>query len=71
MTATIRYYPGDGYGYDVDVFYISNFPRGDDRTCAFCHGDPLNERKKSDTNIALYYERRSAETCPMCDGRPT
>lgn len=69
----VDFLPGDGHQYQVDVKYIAyDFAKGQDGTCAFCHGDPLNEDGTPDTQIALYYERNPrAETCPMCLGRPS
>lgn len=69
----VNYLPGDGTEIPVDVEYLADFPRGTGGTCAFCHGDPCAERSAADTLIAQYFERNRswAETCPMCDGRPT
>jgi hypothetical protein len=67
----------------LDVAYISEFPRGADGACAFCHGDPCAEYSPSDSPIARFFSRNRArainmgmiemmpETCPCCDGRPT
>lgn len=55
----------------LDVAYISNFPRGVDGDCAFCHGDPCAEYSDSDSPIARLRAKlgKLFETCPMCDGR--
>lgn len=57
----------------VDVAYISDFPRGADGHCAFCHGDPCAERCTADEPIAKLRKKlgKFFETCPMCDGRPS
>ena len=37
----VRYLPGNGSEYLIDVNYISyDFARDADSKCAFCHGDP-------------------------------
>lgn len=72
MAKSIEYYPGDGTTEFVPVAYLADFPRGEDGTCAYCHADPLAERTPPHPRIADYYRRNPrAETCPMCDGRPT
>lgn len=56
----------------LTVSYWAEFLRGEDGTCAFCHGDPCAERSGPDTLIGNYFARLSwAQTCPCCDGRPT
>lgn len=72
MRTVVTYYPGDGTEVELEVDHISDFPRGADGTCAFCQGDPCAEQEPPGYRIASYYERNPrAETCPMCDGRPT
>ena len=69
--ALVIYYPGDGTVVQLDVAYISNFPRDTRGFCAFCHGDPCAEDEET-SPIARYLDRNAhADTCPMCDGRPT
>lgn len=69
----VRFFPGDGTEATVEVSYIaSDFPRGPGGTCAFCQGDPCAESSPPDSPIALYFSRnKRAETCPMCQGRPS
>lgn len=70
----VPYYIGDGSGrMFLYVAVIAQFPRDGDHLCAFCHGDPCAEHSGPETNIGAYFERnpRSAETCPLCDGRPS
>ncbi len=57
----------------VEVCSIGEFARGPDGLCAFCHGDPCNERPtEEDTPIKRFYkENEWANTCPCCDGRPS
>jgi hypothetical protein len=63
---------GDGTFEYVSVNYWAQFPRWKDSTCAYCHGDPCNENSPPTSTIARYYARNPhAETCPVCDGRPT
>lgn len=68
----VKFYPGDGTEVEIEVAFVSEFPRGVDGTCAFCHGDPCAEAG-GDTDIARYAARNktSFETCPCCGGRPT
>jgi hypothetical protein len=58
---------------ELEVAYISEYPRDDRGTCAFCHGDPCAEWSPADSEIARYFERNKqyAVTCPCCEGRPT
>ena len=73
----IRFYTGDAApgwpGHvELEVDHIAQFPRGQDGTCAFCHGDPCAENSPPDSQIAQFFRRnRWAETCPCCEGRPT
>lgn len=65
---------GDGAEPDtvLDVIYIAEYPRGEDGTCAYCHGDPCAETSGPETLIGAYFARNKwAATCPNCDGRPT
>ena len=57
----------------MEVTYFAEFLRGPDGTCAFCHGDPCAESSPQDSFIARYMQEYKAwaETCPVCDGRPT
>ncbi len=60
----------------LDVIYVAGFPRGHDGRCAFCHGDPCAESSGPDTKIGAYFKQAEdegfpAETCPLCEGRPT
>jgi hypothetical protein len=60
--------------YSIYVSYVSNYPRGSDGYCAFCHGDPCNERSNENSLIAKFYNdckesNNSVDTCPMCNGR--
>jgi hypothetical protein len=51
---------------------MGDFPRDEEGTCAFCHGDPCAETSPPDSAIARYYrENPRAETCPTCAGQPT
>lgn len=60
------------HGEQLEVGAIYDFARGLDGTCAFCQGDPCNEAKSIDTPISRFYAKNThAETCPVCDGRPT
>lgn len=69
---TVPFYPGDGTEIHLDISHLADFPRGQDGTCAFCHADSLAESSPEDSEIAKFYARNpKAETCPMCDGRPT
>lgn len=71
----VPFTPGNGHYYPVVIDYIAyDFPRSGDKhgTCAFCQGDPCNEDNKPGSLIARYYaDTPHADTCPMCDGRPT
>jgi hypothetical protein len=68
----VPFFPGNGERVMLEVSYLADYPRGTDGTCAFCHGDPCGERSAPDTDIMKYWaENTWAETCPMCDGRPT
>lgn len=57
----------------LTVTYFSDFLRGPDGTCAYCHGDPCAERSGPETLIGDWFARYSAwaETCPCCGGRAT
>jgi hypothetical protein len=68
----VPFSPGDGTRIELEVAGISEFPRDAAGTCAFCHGDPCAEEADPNTEIARYYRRNSwAQTCSMCQGRPT
>ena len=71
--STVRFYPGDGTEQFIEVKYISDFARGGDGLCAFCHGDPCaEEANAADTPIGQFFARNPrAETCPLCGGRPS
>lgn len=57
---------------DLEVDRFSDFARGPDGTCALCHGDPCNESSPAESLIALWWAANPhADTCPVCDGRPT
>lgn len=72
MKVAVRYYPGNGTEYDLEVVYISDYPRGVDGTCAFCKGDPCVETPAAPYRIRQYHETCPwSGTCPMCLGRPT
>ncbi len=72
MARTIPFLPGDGTEIHVEVAYIADFPCAPNGTCAFCLGDPCAENQPPHPRIAAYYARNAdAQTCPMCDGRPT
>lgn len=62
-------HPGDGTTHRP---HLGSCPlAAPDGTCAFCCGDPCAE-DGDDTRIAEYYRRNPrAETCPVCEGRPT
>lgn len=75
----VRYLPGNGSEYLINVSYISyDFARDADSKCAFCHGDPCPKLfGTSYTMIQKFYFDCAAagfgkpSTCPMCSGRPT
>lgn len=69
----VQFYPGDGSGaVEIEVAYIGDFPRDKRGYCAFCHADPCAEETDKTTLIAQYFARNAhAETCPMCQGRPS
>jgi len=68
----LRYLPGDGTEVMVEVAFLSDYPRGTNGRCAFCNGDPCAETSLAGTLIHDFYERNpKAETCPMCDGKPS
>lgn len=68
----VEYLPGDGTEAFVRVTYIADYPRGEDGLCAYCHGDPCAENSTPNSLIGGYYIRNPrAETCPMCNGRPS
>jgi hypothetical protein len=73
MTTMVKFFPGDGTEQMVEVLHLAgSFARGPDGACAFCHGDPCNESPVEGSLIAEFYGRNPhAETCPMCDGRPS
>lgn len=53
------------------IYGYAEFARGKDGTCAFCHGDPCAELDQ-EANINVYFRlNKWAETCPVCEGRPT
>lgn len=57
---------------ELEVAYWAQFPRDAEGLCALCHGDPCNEEKKEGTPLAKFYkENKWAQTCPVCDGRPS
>ncbi len=57
---------------ELEVTNFYEYPRGTDGTCALCQGDPCNEHSPPDSNIAKFYANNTwADTCPVCDGRPT
>jgi hypothetical protein len=71
-TVRVPYLPGDGTEQQLEVAYIAEYPRGPGGTCAFCSGDPLGTRSPAGSLIAAYYRRNpTAETCPLCQGRPS
>jgi hypothetical protein len=54
------------------VYLTTDFPRGVDGTCAYCHGDPCNEDDNPDSLIAKYLDRNPWDiACPCCHGQPT
>ena len=57
----------------LPVSHIADgYARGPDGTCAFCKGDPCNEDSSPETPIARFYAAwPGADTCPVCEGRPT
>lgn len=57
----------------VEVSWVSDYARGPDGRCAFCHGDSCAEKSGEDTPIGRYFKENEewAETCPCCDGRPS
>ena len=57
----------------LQVIYIAEYARGEDGTCAFCHGDPCAEMSGPETHIGAFRQRlgKAFETCPCCNGRPT
>ena len=75
----VRYLPGNGQEYFIDVNYISyEFARDADSRCAFCHGDPCPKiLSTTPTIIQKYYFDCAAggylrpHTCPMCKGGPS
>jgi hypothetical protein len=70
--SVVEFLPGDGTDCLVYVAYIAEFPRDEDGLCAYCHGDPGAEKSSPNSLIFGYYVRNpNAETCPMCDGRPS
>lgn len=60
-------------GVECDVTHVADgYARGPGGACAFCHGDPCNERPVPDSAIARFYaDNPGASTCPCCEGRPT
>lgn len=61
-------------GYLCEVVRISDYARGPDGTCAFCHGDPCLEHPDDygDTAMKQYdADGNWWDTCPCCEGRPT
>lgn len=71
-TVAVPFYVGDGDPISLEIAYIAEFPRATDGTCAMCLGDPLAETSPLTSAIARFYSRnRAAETCPLCQGRPT
>lgn len=66
-----------GYGDGALMLQVAYFAggvlRNAEGVCAFCEGDPCNEYLNTEnSNIAEFYRQHpKAETCPMCDGRPT
>jgi hypothetical protein len=70
--ATISFRPGDGTEIMVEVAYLGQGPKDARGRGAFCHGDPCAENGDPTTEIARYIARNPrAETCPMCEGRPS
>lgn len=68
----VEFLPGDGTRVKVNVAYMADFPKDKRGTCAFCHGDPCSESSGPETRIGAFFQRNpSAETCPMCSGRPS
>lgn len=59
-------------GFEINVTSFNEFMRGPGGSCAFCKGDPCNEFPKKGSVISRFYEENPlADTCPVCDGRPT
>lgn len=56
----------------IEVVSFYEYPRNAAGFCALCNGDPCNENSPPDSLIARFYAHEpDAETCPVCDGRPT
>lgn len=65
-----------GYGDGQILLEVDYFAGGflrNNGVCAFCLGDPCNEdHPGSESNIDMFYKSHSqAESCPMCEGRPS
>lgn len=70
--ALVDFYAGYGESYQVEVAYISEYPRNSNGACSFCDGDPCNEYPKKGSLISKFYKKnKDAPTCPLCQGRPT
>lgn len=73
----IPFLPGDGSGAVLLQVRYASFGgklTGIDEwgTCPYCHGDPCAEDSGPETLIGGYFQRNKyAETCPLCEGRPT
>ncbi len=64
--STVRILLGDGQETEVEVSYFSEFLRGPNGSCAFCDGDIDGEVMRD-----YFATRKWAQSCPVCDGRPT
>lgn len=74
MATTIKYLPGYGVTYFINVKYIAETPVDDRSLCAFCHGDPCAEEAGVSMIKRFYLDCvengfDKPETCPMCKGR--
>lgn len=71
-TVLVKFLSGAGTSEMLPVLYVAQYPRGPNGCCAFCNGDPCNEEGTTDTPIARFYAAAPhADTCPICDGRPS
>lgn len=63
--------PGDGVTHELHYFYFADgFARNKGGVCAYCLGDPCNEKAPVTSRISEFYRHNpTAQTCPMCNGK--
>ena len=62
---------GDGKERHIEVAYFCDFLRNMNGCCALCNSDSDNWDDPT-TVIGEFFENNKwAETCPVCQGRPT